>query len=135
MGDGMATKIYAHRGASRDYPEHTLQAYLGAIEQGADGFECDVRLTKDGSAVLWHDADMKRATKYLGLIAELNFREVQSKYPSVMLLSDFIELAIENKKDLVALFISASCHRTAIPSLVNLTSHSKPSAPCSMAPR
>ena len=100
MVDGMVTKIYAHRGASRDYPEHTLQAYLGAIEQGADGFECDVRLTKDGIAVLWHDADMKRATKYLGLVAGMTFKEVQSKYPNVMLLSDLIELAIENKKDL-----------------------------------
>ena len=39
--------IYAHRGASADFPEHTLAAYEGAVAQGADGFECDLRLTKD----------------------------------------------------------------------------------------
>ena len=38
--------IYAHRGASGEFPEGTEAAYLGAVEQGADGFECDVRLQK-----------------------------------------------------------------------------------------
>ncbi|MFM8385055.1 MAG: glycerophosphodiester phosphodiesterase, partial [Actinomycetota bacterium] len=47
-------KIYAHRGFSYKYPEATRAAYQGAIEVGADGFECDVRLTKDGIAVCFH---------------------------------------------------------------------------------
>ena len=51
-------KIYAHRGASHDFPEMTMVAYENAVKQGADGFECDLRLTKDGIAVLWHDADL-----------------------------------------------------------------------------
>ena len=40
--------IYAHRGASADFPEMSRAAYLAAVEQGADGFECDLRLTRDG---------------------------------------------------------------------------------------
>ncbi|MFY7825234.1 MAG: glycerophosphodiester phosphodiesterase, partial [Candidatus Planktophila sp.] len=51
-------KIYAHRGSSIQHPELTMVAYKAAIDEGADGFECDVRLTKDKQLVLWHDADL-----------------------------------------------------------------------------
>lgn len=81
--------IYAHRGASKDFPEHTKAAYHGAVAQGADGFECDVRLTKDGVAVLWHDADEVATTTYDNL--------VRIK-PDVMTLDEFLEMAISNKK-------------------------------------
>jgi len=40
-------KIYAHRGSSKQHPELTKVAYKAAIDEGADGFECDVRVTKD----------------------------------------------------------------------------------------
>ena len=42
------TKVFAHRGASGYAPENTLQAFHLAQEQGADGIELDVQLTKDG---------------------------------------------------------------------------------------
>ena len=62
-------KFYAHRGASADFPEHTMAAYLGAIEQGALGFECDIRITKDEVLILWHDANMKKEAKNSAVIA------------------------------------------------------------------
>ena len=40
--------VVAHRGASAERPEHTLAAYELALAEGADGVECDVRLTRDG---------------------------------------------------------------------------------------
>lgn len=40
--------VVAHRGASAVLPEHTLAAYELALKEGADGVECDVRLTRDG---------------------------------------------------------------------------------------
>ena len=43
--------VVAHRGASADRPEHTLAAYELALREGADGVECDVRLTRDGHLV------------------------------------------------------------------------------------
>ncbi len=52
--------IYAHRGASIDFTEGSKAAYLGALAQGADGFECDVRLTKDKQIICYHDSDTKR---------------------------------------------------------------------------
>lgn len=93
-------KIYAHRGASVEFPEHTRAAYEAAIQQGADGFECDVRLTKDSVPILWHDSTMERTAGYTGDIAALTFSEIHDRYPQVMLFTDFLELAIAFKKDL-----------------------------------
>lgn len=46
--------VVAHRGASAARPEHTLAAYDLALKEGADGVECDVRLTRDGHLVCVH---------------------------------------------------------------------------------
>jgi len=50
--------IVAHRGASADHPENTVEAFVGAKEQGADGVELDVRLSADDVLVLHHDAHL-----------------------------------------------------------------------------
>lgn len=47
--------VIGHRGASRDHPDNTLAAFQGAIDQGADGIELDVRRTADGALALSHD--------------------------------------------------------------------------------
>ncbi|MEV4220845.1 glycerophosphodiester phosphodiesterase family protein [Nonomuraea sp. NPDC049725] len=52
----------AHRGASAYAPENTLAAFRLAAELGADAFELDVRLTRDGQPVLMHDATLARTT-------------------------------------------------------------------------
>ncbi len=93
-------KIYAHRGASAHFPEHTRVAYMAAIDHGADGLECDVRLTKDNLPILWHDADMKRIAGHSSRIAELNFMEIKRIYGDVLLLDDFLEIARDAKKDI-----------------------------------
>ena len=93
-------KIYAHRGASIDFPEMTMDAYKAAVDQGADGMECDVRLTKDNQMLLWHDADMKRTAGYAGRIAEMTYLEIKEHYPEAILLEDLLTLAKENKKEL-----------------------------------
>jgi glycerophosphoryl diester phosphodiesterase len=93
-------KFYAHRGASADFPEHTMAAYRGAIEQGALGFECDIRVTKDEVLVLWHDANMKKEAKNAAIIANSTYTEIKQIYPAAMTLNDLLDLAIENKKSL-----------------------------------
>ena len=69
----------AHRGSSAHAPEHTLAAYVQAIEDGADALECDVRLTADGHLadgnlhveVLGPEPDDERADAVvLGTVAE-----------------------------------------------------------------
>lgn len=55
--------VIAHRGASQDAPENTLAAFRLAWEQGADGIEADVQLTRDGHVVCIHDADTRKVAE------------------------------------------------------------------------
>jgi glycerophosphoryl diester phosphodiesterase len=50
------TLVIAHRGASHDAPENTVEAFALAVAQGADGVELDVRRTADRQLVVHHDA-------------------------------------------------------------------------------
>jgi len=47
--------ILAHRGFHREAPENTLIAFEAALDLGVDGFETDVRMSRDGEPVLFHD--------------------------------------------------------------------------------
>lgn len=51
--------ILAHRGASGEAPENTLESLLLAVDQGADVLELDLWLTRDGQLVAFHDALLK----------------------------------------------------------------------------
>ena len=50
--------IYAHRGASRQERENTVQAFELAAEMGVDGVELDVWRSSDGELVVHHDPDI-----------------------------------------------------------------------------
>ena len=93
-------KIYAHRGFSYKYPEATRAAYQGAIEVGADGFECDVRLTKDGIAVCFHDRDTNRIAGVKKRVASLTLEELKG-ITEVMTLEELLELAKLNGKQVL----------------------------------
>lgn len=60
--DGKPPLIIAHRGASGYLPEHTLEAYALAIEQGADVVEPDLVFTKDGVLIARHDRYLSTTT-------------------------------------------------------------------------
>jgi glycerophosphoryl diester phosphodiesterase len=66
--------VVAHRGASAHRAEHTLAAYALALEQGADGLECDVRLTRDGYLVCVHDRTVNRTSDGRGVVSELTLK-------------------------------------------------------------
>ncbi len=53
---------YAHRGASEYLPENTLLSFYTGIFMKANGVETDVRRTKDGVLVLFHDNTLERVT-------------------------------------------------------------------------
>lgn len=69
-------QVVAHRGASHDNAEHTLGAYVAALEAGADGLECDVRLTADGHLVCVHDRDLRRTAQQRGLVSTMDLAEL-----------------------------------------------------------
>lgn len=61
-----AQAVAGHRGASALRPEHTLAAYLKAIEDGADIIEPDLVITKDGVLVARHENDITGTTNVAG---------------------------------------------------------------------
>ena len=93
------TAIYGHRGASLYLPEMSFVAYFEAVEQGADGFECDLRLSKDGYLILWHDDDMQRMAGSPLKIADSTLREIQEVFPA-MIFEELLSIAIDEKKNL-----------------------------------
>ncbi|MCB8943015.1 MAG: glycerophosphodiester phosphodiesterase [Ardenticatenaceae bacterium] len=70
--------IIGHRGASADAPENTLYAFNLALEQGADGVELDVQLSRDGKLVVFHDWTVERVTNGRGRVADLTLAELQA---------------------------------------------------------
>ncbi len=72
--------VYAHRGASAELPENTLEAFARAIEVGADVVETDVHVTRDGRLVLSHDPTPSRVSggRAARPIRDASFAEVRS---------------------------------------------------------
>ena len=68
--------VVAHRGASAEFPEHTLAAYDLALKEGADGVECDVRLSSDGHLVCVHDRRVDRTSSGAGLVSEMTLAQL-----------------------------------------------------------
>ena len=93
-------KIYAHRGSSGENPEMTMAAYLAAISDGADGFECDVRLTKDKQIACIHDGDTSRISGTTVKVSSVDLSVLKKSAPVITLI-ELIDLAIKNKKDIL----------------------------------
>ena len=62
----MRPMVYAHRGGAALAPENTLAAFDAGLAAGADGIELDVRLSRDGVAVVMHDPTLDRTTDATG---------------------------------------------------------------------
>jgi glycerophosphoryl diester phosphodiesterase len=73
----MAVEIIGHRGAGYDAPENTLSSFELAFQQGADGVELDIHLTKDGRVVAIHDASLSRTGRVPHKVAEHSFEELR----------------------------------------------------------
>ena len=68
---------YAHRGASEYAPENTMSAFRLGLEQGANGIETDVQMTKDGVLVLFHDDKLERVTNASGAVGDYTLKELE----------------------------------------------------------
>lgn len=69
--------ILAHRGGSHLAPEHTLLAFDKALELGVDGFEVDIRLTKDEEIIVFHDDTIDRTSDGSGFVKDFTFDELK----------------------------------------------------------
>ncbi len=78
-----ATSAYAHRGLhSSEIAENSSSAFADAIAQGF-GIECDVRLSADGRAIVFHDADLERLTGRPGALDRMTVGEIVTRHLTV----------------------------------------------------
>jgi glycerophosphoryl diester phosphodiesterase len=71
------TIIVAHRGASGQVPENTMEAFRLGVEAGADAIELDVHLTADGQLAVIHDDTLDRTTDRSGAVRSLTMDEIR----------------------------------------------------------
>ena len=67
---------YAHRGASHYCPENTFMSFYMGMQMVANGIETDVRKTKDGVLVLFHDDTLERACGEGGNVGDYTYEEL-----------------------------------------------------------
>jgi len=92
---GPAPLVYAHRGDRSRAPDNTLEAYLLAVEAGADGIELDVRRTRDGELIMSHD------DRYPGFppFVEMTLAEVRDALPQVPTFIETLAAVVAERRD------------------------------------
>ena len=70
--------MYAHRGASFELPENTIEAFRLALDLGADAIETDAHLTHDGHVVLSHDPTGERMAGVARPIRDATLADVRA---------------------------------------------------------
>lgn len=93
-------KVFAHRGFSHRFPEGTRAAYQGAIDAGADGFECDVRLTRDKEIICFHDRTLERITGKRKAVSRISAPDL-AQLTEFITLQELLDMAITYRKDLL----------------------------------
>ena len=69
---------YAHRGAPAYCPENTMLSFYTGLYMGANGMETDVRRTKDGALVLFHDKTLERTTGESGAVSDYTLDDLRA---------------------------------------------------------
>jgi glycerophosphoryl diester phosphodiesterase len=118
------TQIIAHRGASADAPENTLEAFQLGLDQRADAIECDIHLSQDGELVVIHDATVEHITGEKRTVASLTLAELQAldagswkapqwKDARIPTLAETLDLVPADRR----IFIEVKVGRAALPQL------------------
>ena len=117
-------EIIAHRGASHDAPENTLESVKLGWEQGADAVEIDVYLSKDGHIVVHHDGTTKKLAGVDRKVVDQTLAELQQldvgawkgdKWKGVRIpkLADVLATIPEGRR----LFVEVKCGPEIVPDL------------------
>ena len=78
MFNAVTPIIMGHRGSPTLITENTIPSFKKAIDQGVEGLEFDIRLSKDKQIVIFHDATLKRLSDRKEAVSELSLTELQS---------------------------------------------------------
>lgn len=69
-------RLIGHRGAASYAPENTIESIHTAADMGLEWVELDVKLTKDGIPILFHDDNLDRTTNGSGAVAEAELERI-----------------------------------------------------------
>ena len=92
---------FAHRGASKYYPENTILSIKEGIKAGASGVELDVHKTKDNKLVVIHDEDIERTFKGKGLVKDYTLRQLKEFKPRNTVFHDNLECKIPTLEEIL----------------------------------
>ena len=76
--DPLARPVIGHRGNRAHAPENTLESFREAVALGADALEFDLRLSRDGRLVVFHDPTLARCTDGDGLLEQRTLAELKA---------------------------------------------------------
>ncbi len=114
-----------HRGASALAPENTLASLVRAVQIGVDMIEFDVRLTRDGIPVLFHDEGLERTTDSWGDLIETDLSEVQQLDAGKWFAPSFkgekvltLQETFHYLKDKVLMYVELKAQRNRNPEIV-----------------
>lgn len=96
----------AHRGDSGDFPENTMIAFKKALENGADGIELDVQLSKDLELVVIHDETLDRTTDGCGYVKDYTYEELLKFDAGYKFSKEFKGERIPKLEDVLKLFVN-----------------------------
>ncbi|MGC8496277.1 MAG: glycerophosphodiester phosphodiesterase [Candidatus Micrarchaeia archaeon] len=116
----MVFLIIGHRGASGNAPENTLKSFAEAISDGANAVELDVRSTKDGRLVVFHNEKLDKLTGAKGYVKDFTLREIKGlsidgeKIPTLEEALEFIHKNVGKKLEKVLIEIKEPGTESAI---------------------
>ncbi len=111
------TLAIAHRASAYGHRENTIPALLGALEQGADAIEVDLKLTGDGHLILLHDPTLERLWRQDAAIGRLSLddlhRLAEDRY-EVPTFSRALAMMTPTEADLLADFTEPAIAASAV---------------------
>ncbi|MFA5592206.1 MAG: glycerophosphoryl diester phosphodiesterase [Micavibrio sp.] len=70
--------VIGHRGAKAYAPENTIESIETAASIGVEWVELDVKLTRDGVPIIFHDEELERTTNGSGLVAHTDYKDIEN---------------------------------------------------------
>jgi len=110
----MGCNVIAHRGANKKAPQNTMPAFITAINEGANGFETDVHLTKDYVPVICHNYTIDATSDGVGEVSSYTLDEIKKfdfgayfsdkfKGTSLPTLDEFLDVTSKSSAEIINL--------------------------------
>ncbi|WP_432357828.1 glycerophosphodiester phosphodiesterase [Sporosarcina sp. UB5] len=97
-------EIFAHRGASGNYPENTIAAFKEAARLPIYGVEFDVHMTLDGELVVIHDETIDRTSNGTGYVKDILLKDLKKYDFGSWFLSNFQDETIPTLNEVLDIF-------------------------------